>query len=95
MNYREESQLKHIESVEFIPLFEEQNPLYPWKGIEENIFQAFYELFSVATSEAPPAGIAHFPQVRISVTRFVLHLNPHTVVSCHVCNRSYARMGIT
>ena len=73
MNYRDESLLKHIESVEFIPLFEEQNPLYSWKGVEENIFQAFYELFSVATSEAPPAGIAHFPQVENISTGLVLH----------------------
>ena len=73
MNYRDESQLKHIESVEFIPLFEEQNPLYSWKEIEENIFQAFYELFSAATSEAPPAGIAHFPQVENFSNKTVLY----------------------
>ena len=63
MNYREEAELKHIESHDFIPLFNEQYPLYPWDGIQENIFQMLREFFVASCSEPSPAGICHFPQV--------------------------------
>ncbi|XP_019861207.1 PREDICTED: tubulin--tyrosine ligase-like protein 12 [Amphimedon queenslandica] len=64
MNYKDDSPLKHIESVDFIPLFHEQYPDQSWSNVQDDIYNLIYELFTAAASEEPPAGIKHYPQSR-------------------------------
>ena len=63
MNYQEPFRLKHIESVEFVPLFKAQYPQHPWASVQEAIFQMLRELFLAVCRKDPPAGLAHSPQV--------------------------------
>lgn len=63
MNYRSESELKHIESVDFIPMFEQQYPDHQWGEIEKGIYLMLRELFQAACSDKPPAGIGNFSLV--------------------------------
>ena len=65
MNYKDDSPLKHIESVDFIPLFHEQYPDQSWSNVQDDIYNLIYELFTAAASEEPPAGIKHYPQVML------------------------------
>ena len=71
MNYRDEADLKHIESVDFIPLWNQQYPMHQWEGVEKEIFKAIRELFQASTAKPPPAGIREFLQV--------LHEHDHTL----------------
>ncbi|AWO97884.1 putative tubulin--tyrosine ligase-like protein 12 [Scophthalmus maximus] len=64
MNYAEDVQLKQVHYDEFIPMFEEQNPQYPWKEVEAELFQAFRELFQAASSRPAPYGICPYPSSR-------------------------------
>uniref|UniRef100_A0A8C6UD46 Tubulin tyrosine ligase-like family, member 12 n=1 Tax=Neogobius melanostomus TaxID=47308 RepID=A0A8C6UD46_9GOBI len=63
MNYAQGAQLKQIHYDEFIPLFEKQYPQYLWKDIELQMFQAFRELFSAASSTAPNGERVMVPQI--------------------------------
>ena len=63
MNYQEPSRLKHIESADFVPLFEAQYPQHPWASVQEGIFKMLRELFEAVCRKDPPAGLAHSPQV--------------------------------
>ncbi|KAG8005733.1 Tubulin--tyrosine ligase-like protein 12 [Nibea albiflora] len=49
---------------EFIPMFEEQYPQYPWKEVEAELFKSFRELFEAASSRPAPYGICHYPSSR-------------------------------
>ncbi|XP_029901989.1 tubulin--tyrosine ligase-like protein 12 [Myripristis murdjan] len=64
MNYAEGVQLKQVHYDEFIPMFEEQYPQYPWKKVEADLFKAFGELFQAATSRPAPYGICAYPSSR-------------------------------
>ncbi|XP_068163377.1 tubulin--tyrosine ligase-like protein 12 [Antennarius striatus] len=64
MNYAEGVVLKQVHYDDFIPMFEEQYPLYPWKDVEAELFKAFRELFEGATSRPAPYGICHYPSSR-------------------------------
>lgn len=64
MNYAEGVQLKQVHCDEFIPMFEKQNPQYPWKDVEASIFKAFKELFQAASSRPAPYGICPYQQSR-------------------------------
>ena len=85
MNYRSESELRHIESVDFIPLFEQQHPNYSWKDTEETIFQMLRELFQSACSKEYPAGIANFSLVRKSSFTVLHDALSSLIVSCNLC----------
>ncbi|XP_036376201.1 tubulin--tyrosine ligase-like protein 12 [Megalops cyprinoides] len=64
MNYAEGAQLKQVHYDEFIPMFEKQYPQYPWKDVQEEVFQAFAELFQAASSRPAPYGICAYPSSR-------------------------------
>ncbi|KAM3587746.1 uncharacterized protein V6R79_013179 [Siganus canaliculatus] len=64
MNYAEGVELKQVHYDEFIPMFEQQYPLYPWKEVEAKLFEAFKELFQAASSRPPPYGICPYPASR-------------------------------
>ncbi|XP_070709918.1 tubulin--tyrosine ligase-like protein 12 [Pempheris klunzingeri] len=64
MNYAEGVDLKQVHYDEFIPMFEEQYPLYPWKEVEAELFKAFRELFQAAASRPAPYGICAYPSSR-------------------------------
>ncbi|XP_076578461.1 tubulin--tyrosine ligase-like protein 12 [Chaetodon auriga] len=64
MNYAEDVQLKQVHYDEFIPMFEDQYPLYPWKEVEAELFKAFKELFQAASSRPAPYGIGSYPSSR-------------------------------
>ncbi|XP_070848074.1 tubulin--tyrosine ligase-like protein 12 [Chaetodon trifascialis] len=64
MNYAEGVQLKQVHYDEFIPMFEDQYPLYPWKEVEAELFKAFKELFQAASSRPAPYGIGSYPSSR-------------------------------
>ncbi|KAK7485192.1 hypothetical protein BaRGS_00023602 [Batillaria attramentaria] len=64
MNYKDDAELKQVHYDEFIPMFEEQYPEFPWATVEESIFTMFKELFQAAVSKPPPAGIGHTDQSR-------------------------------
>ncbi|KAF3859466.1 hypothetical protein F7725_021865 [Dissostichus mawsoni] len=49
---------------EFIPMFDNQYPLYPWKEVEAEVFKAFREFFEAASSRPPPYGICSYPPSR-------------------------------
>ncbi|XP_027900128.1 tubulin--tyrosine ligase-like protein 12 isoform X2 [Xiphophorus couchianus] len=57
MNYAEGMQLKQVHYDEFIPMFEQQYPQYPWKDVEAGLFKAFKEFFQAASSRPAPYGI--------------------------------------
>ncbi|XP_068616017.1 tubulin--tyrosine ligase-like protein 12, partial [Brachionichthys hirsutus] len=64
MNYAEGAALKQVHYDDFIPMFEEQYPLHPWKEVEAELFKAFRELFEGATSRPAPCGICPYPSSR-------------------------------
>lgn len=64
MNYIAHADLHHLKCDEFLAEWEQQYPETPWKEIEEQVAQAFKELFEAAVSKAPPCGIARSPQSR-------------------------------
>ncbi|XP_034529608.1 tubulin--tyrosine ligase-like protein 12 isoform X1 [Notolabrus celidotus] len=64
MNYAAGLELKQVHYDEFIPMFEKQYPLYPWKEVEAELFKAFKELFQVASSRPAPYGICPYPSSR-------------------------------
>ncbi|XP_077091081.1 tubulin--tyrosine ligase-like protein 12 [Siphateles boraxobius] len=64
MNYAEDVQLKQIHYDEFIPMFENQYPQYPWKHVEADVFKAFSELFQAASCRPAPYGICAYPSSR-------------------------------
>nr|XP_046235107.1 tubulin--tyrosine ligase-like protein 12 [Scatophagus argus] len=64
MNYTEGVDLKQVHYDEFIPMFEQQYPMYPWKEVETELFKAFKELFQVASSRPAPYGICPYPSSR-------------------------------
>ncbi|KAM6987138.1 tubulin--tyrosine ligase-like protein 12 [Aplochiton taeniatus] len=64
MNYADGVQLKQVHYDEFIPMFEKQYPLYPWKEVEGELFKAFGELFTIASSRPAPYGICPYPSSR-------------------------------
>ncbi|CAJ1055760.1 tubulin--tyrosine ligase-like protein 12 isoform X1 [Xyrichtys novacula] len=64
MNYAEDVQLKQVHYDEFIPMFEEQYPLFPWKEVEVKLFKAFRETFEAASSRPAPFGICPYPSSR-------------------------------
>ncbi|KAI4802867.1 hypothetical protein CesoFtcFv8_026105 [Champsocephalus esox] len=64
MNYAEGVQLKQVHYDEFIPMFDNQYPLYPWKEVEAEVFKAFREFFEAASSRPPPYGICSYPPSR-------------------------------
>uniref|UniRef100_UPI0037E7CEFF tubulin--tyrosine ligase-like protein 12 n=1 Tax=Semicossyphus pulcher TaxID=241346 RepID=UPI0037E7CEFF len=64
MNYAEGVQLKQVHYDEFIPMFEKQYPLHPWKEVEVELFKAFKELFQAASSRPAPYGICPYPSSR-------------------------------
>ncbi|CAF94125.1 unnamed protein product, partial [Tetraodon nigroviridis] len=64
MNYAEGVELKQVHYNDFIPMFEKQNPQVTWKEMEAEIFKAFKELFTAATSRPPPYGICPYPSSR-------------------------------
>ncbi|KAE8281564.1 Tubulin--tyrosine ligase-like protein 12 [Larimichthys crocea] len=64
MNYADGVELKQVHYDEFIPMFEEQYPQYPWKEVEAELFKSFRELFEAASSRPAPYGICHYPSSR-------------------------------
>ncbi|CAB1445409.1 unnamed protein product [Pleuronectes platessa] len=64
MNYAEGVELKQVHYDEFIPEFEKQNPQYPWKEVEADLFKSFRELFQTASSRPAPYGIGSYPSSR-------------------------------
>ncbi|MBN3295298.1 TTL12 protein, partial [Amia calva] len=64
MNYTEGAQLKQVHYDDFIPQFEKQYPEYPWKDVQEGLFQSFAELFQAACSRPAPYGICAYPASR-------------------------------
>lgn len=64
MNYADGVELKQVHYDEFIPMFENQYPLYPWKEVEAEVFKAFREFFQVASSRPAPYGICSYPSSR-------------------------------
>ncbi|XP_054911404.1 tubulin--tyrosine ligase-like protein 12 [Poeciliopsis prolifica] len=64
MNYAEGVQLKQVHYDEFIPMFEQQYPQYPWKDVEAGLFKAFKEFFQAASSRPAPYGICPYPSSR-------------------------------
>lgn len=64
MNYAEGVELKQVHYNEFIPMFEEQYPLYPWKDVEAELFKVFKELLQAASSRPAPYGICPYPSSR-------------------------------
>ncbi|KAM4614805.1 tubulin--tyrosine ligase-like protein 12 [Polymixia lowei] len=64
MNYADGVQLKQVHYDEFIPMFEQQYPQYPWKEVEGEVFKAFGELFRAAASRPAPYGIGAYPNSR-------------------------------
>ncbi|XP_034021343.1 tubulin--tyrosine ligase-like protein 12 isoform X2 [Thalassophryne amazonica] len=64
MNYADGVELKQVHYDDFIPMFEEQYPHYPWKQVERDVFKAFKELFLAASSRPAPYGIFAYPSSR-------------------------------
>lgn len=64
MNYIATANLRHMKCDEFLSEWSEQYPDVPWKEIEDQIAQAFKELFQAAVSKPPPCGIGRSPQSR-------------------------------
>ncbi|XP_024146022.1 tubulin--tyrosine ligase-like protein 12 [Oryzias melastigma] len=64
MNYTEGVELKQVHFNDFIPMFERQYPLHPWKEVEAQLFTAFRELFQAASSRPPPFGICPYSSSR-------------------------------
>ncbi|XP_070785226.1 tubulin--tyrosine ligase-like protein 12 [Enoplosus armatus] len=64
MNYADGVELKQVHFDEFIPMFEKQYPLYPWKEVEAELFKEFKELFQAASSRPAPYGICPYPSSR-------------------------------
>ncbi|XP_008399781.1 tubulin--tyrosine ligase-like protein 12 [Poecilia reticulata] len=64
MNYAEGVQLKQVHYDEFIPMFEQQYPQYPWKDVEAGLFKAFKEFFQAASSRPAPYGICPYQSSR-------------------------------
>ncbi|XP_035003717.1 tubulin--tyrosine ligase-like protein 12 [Hippoglossus stenolepis] len=64
MNYADGVELKQVHYDEFIPEFEKQNPQYPWKEVQGELFKAFRELFQAASSRPAPYGIGSYPSSR-------------------------------
>ncbi|KAL7370766.1 hypothetical protein ABVT39_010491 [Epinephelus coioides] len=64
MNYNEGVELKQVHYDEFIPMFERQYPLYPWKEVEAEVFKALREFFQAASSRPAPYGICPYPSSR-------------------------------
>ncbi|KAF3686070.1 Tubulin--tyrosine ligase-like protein 12 [Channa argus] len=64
MNYAEGVELKQVHYDEFIPMFEQQYPQYPWTEVEAELFKSFRELFQAASARPPPYGICPYPSSR-------------------------------
>ncbi|KAJ8245612.1 hypothetical protein GJAV_G00272620 [Gymnothorax javanicus] len=64
MNYAEGVRLKQIHYDEFIPMFEKQYPLYPWKDVQAAVFRSVTELFQAASCRPAPYGICAYPSSR-------------------------------
>ncbi|XP_076023602.1 tubulin--tyrosine ligase-like protein 12 [Genypterus blacodes] len=64
MNYAEGVELKQIHYDDFIPMFDQQYPQYPWKEVEGEVFKAIRELFQATSSRPPPYGIGAYPSSR-------------------------------
>ncbi|XP_013884864.1 tubulin--tyrosine ligase-like protein 12 [Austrofundulus limnaeus] len=64
MNYAEGVELKQVHYDEFIPMFEKQYPQYSWKEVEAELFKAFKELFTAASSRLGPYGIHPYQSSR-------------------------------
>ncbi|KAL6117127.1 ttll12 [Pungitius sinensis] len=64
MNYTDGVELKQVHYDEFIPMFENQYPLYPWKEVEAKVFRAFREFFEAASSRPAPFGVCPYPSSR-------------------------------
>ncbi|XP_074481136.1 tubulin--tyrosine ligase-like protein 12 [Sebastes fasciatus] len=64
MNYADDVELKQVHYDDFIPMFENQYPLYPWKEVEAEVFKAFKEFFQAASSRPAPYGICPYPPSR-------------------------------
>lgn len=64
MNYVANANLHHMKCDEFLTEWSKQYPDMPWQEIEDQIAQAFKELFQAAVSKPPPCGIGRSPQSR-------------------------------
>uniref|UniRef100_A0AAQ4RE03 Tubulin tyrosine ligase-like family, member 12 n=1 Tax=Gasterosteus aculeatus aculeatus TaxID=481459 RepID=A0AAQ4RE03_GASAC len=64
MNYTGGVELKQVHYDEFIPMFENQYPLYPWKEVEAEVFRAFREFFEAASSRPAPCGVCPYQSSR-------------------------------
>ncbi|XP_061923037.1 tubulin--tyrosine ligase-like protein 12 isoform X2 [Entelurus aequoreus] len=64
MNYAEDVELKQVHYDDFIPMFEQQYPQYPWEEVESKLFQAFKSVFLAASSRPAPYGICPYPSSR-------------------------------
>uniref|UniRef100_A0A8C3ADZ3 Tubulin tyrosine ligase-like family, member 12 n=1 Tax=Cyclopterus lumpus TaxID=8103 RepID=A0A8C3ADZ3_CYCLU len=64
MNYTDAVELKQVHYDDFIPMFEKQYPLYPWKGVEVKAFKAFGEFFQAASCRPAPCGVCPYPSSR-------------------------------
>ncbi|KAK9525270.1 hypothetical protein VZT92_015997 [Zoarces viviparus] len=64
MNYTDGVELKQVHYDEFIPMFEKQYPLHPWKEVEAEVFNAFREFFQAASSRPAPCGVCPYPSSR-------------------------------
>lgn len=64
MNYRENSNLKHLKCADFMEQWKDQFPENSWSDIEDKICVMLKELFVAATQSKPPCGIGASPQSR-------------------------------
>lgn len=64
MNYGENLVLKHIRCEDFVNLWKEQYENNSWDDIEDDICKMLKEVFTNATKENPPKGIADNAQSR-------------------------------
>jgi len=76
MNYRSTSNLRQMDCIEFIELFEKQYPDQQWSIIEQRIFEMLREVFEYATLEEPPLGIGAYAKSRaLYATDIMLEYN--------------------
>nr|XP_021186375.2 tubulin--tyrosine ligase-like protein 12 [Helicoverpa armigera] len=64
MNYSESAPLFKLLCADFKEAWSRQFANYDWADVEKSIFEMIAELFTAATSKAPPCGIAKSPQSR-------------------------------
>ena len=65
MNYQDEAELRHIKCEDFVQLWLQQYPNYPWNTIEDDICAMLKEMLICATQKRPPpCGIAACQQSR-------------------------------